>query len=169
MCTIKACWSPCWCYNNVKQGTIATGIYSVLLGLLAFLYCIWVMSNGEASEVYTPFFESDIRNTTQTAGGFGICFSIVFIICGAFLLFGVGSGARGFFLPWMLYMLILVIVGIAYGIFLIARYYTYDISILAACYTWVISGFHYYSLMCVFSYYKLLTKYQATNEIVLYP
>lgn len=169
MPVIQACWSPCWCYNNVKHGCIAVSIYTIIVSVVVFFYCIWIMSGGQSSDLYSPFFETDIKDSAKYAGGvvMGVC--VVFFIAALMLWSGAVRNIRGMFIPWLFLTMFLILFSLAFGIWFIARYYIDPRSILAAIFTWLYTGINIYCLLCVISQYQLLKMYQSPNIVVLYP
>jgi len=166
---LQACWSPCWCYNNVKHGCIAVAVYTIVVSIVGFMYSIWIIQGGQSSDLYSPFFETDVRSSAQYAGGAVIAVCFIFIIAALLLWKGASQNLRGLFLPWMFLITFLILFSTAFGIWFIARYYIDPHSILAAIFTWIFTGINIYCLLCVISQYQILKMYQSPNIVVLYP
>lgn len=169
MPVLQACWSPCWCYNNVKHGSIAVSIYTIIISIVAIFYCLWIMIGGQSSDLYSPFFETDVRDSAQQAGATVMGFCGLYIISACLLWYGTVRSIRGWFLPWLLITAFLILFSLAFGIWFIARYYIDPRSIIAAIFTWIYTGISTYCLLCVISQYQVLKMYQSPNIVVLYP
>jgi hypothetical protein len=166
---LQACWSPCWCHNNVKHGSIAVGVYTIVLCIVSIVYTAWVMNGGQSSDLYSPFFETDLHKNAVYACGPTIAFLCMFIIAAILLLRGVRHEVRGFLLPWMYMMGFVILFTVAFGIWFVARYYIDPRSVLAAAMSWVFASINIYCFLCVFSQYQILKEYQSANIMLLYP
>ncbi|GAB6024734.1 hypothetical protein CHUAL_009865 [Chamberlinius hualienensis] len=169
MTIIQSCWSPCLCFNNLKQGCVAVAFYTMILCIVSIVYCSWVMTGGHSSDLYSPFFETDVNDYTAIKAGTAIIiFCILFLISGFLLILGTVNSNRGAMLPWMLLMMFLILFSLAFGIFLIARYYIDSRSVLCAVFIWVFTGFNIYSFLCVLSQYKVFKSFQTKHIIQLH-
>ncbi|GAB6021284.1 hypothetical protein CHUAL_003903 [Chamberlinius hualienensis] len=166
---LQVCWSPCWCYNNVKHGCIAVAIYTIMFSIVSIVYTAWIMAGGQSSDLYSPFFETDVRNSAIYAGIVTIIFCVIYIGSALLLWRGAIRNVRGLFLPWIFITIFLVLFGTAFGIWFIARYYIDPRSVIAAVFTWLYTGLNIYCLLCVISQYQILKMYQSPNIVVLYP
>ena len=54
----KSCWSPCFWHANVRDGSIAVGIYTIGISICLITYTIYVLNGGDTSQLWLPFFET---------------------------------------------------------------------------------------------------------------
>lgn len=168
MPVLQTCWSPCWCHSTVKHGSIYVGAYSIVTCIVGIVYCAWLLGDGPSSEMYSPFFESDAKFTHSITGGLIITCLVLSIIFSILLIIGIRRDNRALLLPFMITLCILILFLISLGIWFIARYYTYSISVLSAILTWLFAGMEIYCFLCVLSQYQILRDYQS-NIRILYP
>ena len=90
MTFIERFWSPCIVFTDLKTACIAIGIYTIVCSLeqlsfgsysnsvcmICYLILLqaaavvlitltkYMMSGGESTQLYNPFFENDVRNST---------------------------------------------------------------------------------------------------------
>jgi hypothetical protein len=67
------------------------------------------MSGGDSSQLWLPFFETNLDTTTQPVGIFIIIFFIVLSLASVVLVFGVFAFVRGLFILWFAQMGIVVL------------------------------------------------------------
>ena len=67
MVHLYSCWSPCFWHNNVRDGSLATAIYSLGMSLCCVVYMIYIMAGGDTSQLWLPFFETDLNSTLQVS------------------------------------------------------------------------------------------------------
>ncbi|GAB6027210.1 hypothetical protein CHUAL_013963 [Chamberlinius hualienensis] len=141
----------------------------MILCIVSIVYCSWVMTGGHSSDLYSPFFETDVNDYTAIKAGTAIIiFCILFLISGFLLILGTVNSNRGAMLPWMLLMMFLILFSLAFGIFLIARYYIDSRSVLCAVlFVWVFTGFLISTASCAFlSQYKVFLKVFKPKHII---
>ena len=172
-CTIhlKSCWSPCYWYGDVKSGSVAISVYTYAMSILLIVYTINVMTGGDSSQLWLPFFETSLKDstgdggpgTTIGSGGFVIIF-FVFLLLASFLLFyGVRRDVRGFMLPWMILMWVAIVFQATFGLWLIFGYYIYLEVIMAAMCDWIWMGFNAYCFFVVRSHYRNVKRKQLPD------
>ena len=62
---LNSCWTPCFWHNNVRDGSLAVAIYTFFMSLAVVTYCVYIMTGGDTSQLWLPFFETDLKNTLQ--------------------------------------------------------------------------------------------------------
>ena len=62
---LSSCWTPCFWHNNVRDGSLAVAIYTFFMSLAVMTYCVYIMTGGDTSQLYLPFFETDLKDTLQ--------------------------------------------------------------------------------------------------------
>ena len=121
-----------------------------MFSVVIIAYTSYVMAGGDASKFYLPYFETNLadsrffnifdkclcslimtpclcRSATQSAGSFVIFFCLAFIACSGLLVQGVRKGYRGFFFPWMICMILIVLFMAVFGLWIIIGYYIVSI------------------------------------------
>jgi hypothetical protein len=67
MVHMKSCWSPCFWYNNVVEGSVAVAVYTLAMSICIITYTSYVMNGGDATQLWLPFFETNLNTTTQVS------------------------------------------------------------------------------------------------------
>uniref|UniRef100_T1JHY9 MARVEL domain-containing protein n=1 Tax=Strigamia maritima TaxID=126957 RepID=T1JHY9_STRMM len=106
---------------------------------------------------------------TKIAGGIFIFYFIILGIFSLLLIAGTRRDYRGFLLPYLVWLAVLICYTVSLGIWFSARYYTYPISTWSSIMSWFFSCLIIYCWLCVFSQYQVLKEYQTGNVVVLYP
>jgi hypothetical protein len=65
MVQLNACWTPCFWHGNVRDGSVAVAIYTFFMSLAVVTYCAYIMTGGDTSQLWLPFFETDLNSTLQ--------------------------------------------------------------------------------------------------------
>ena len=168
---LKSCWSPCFWYGDVASGSAAVAVYSIALSICLMVYTINVITGGDSSQLWLPFFETNRTTGAGSAqgwGGFTILFFIIFLFASILLLFGAKREVRGFMIPWMVLMWIVVLVQATFGLWLVFSYYIYLEVIFAAVSDWIWMTFNVYCYYVVRSHYRDV-KYQQNPDIERLP
>ena len=75
---LNSCWTPCFWHNNVHDGSLAVAIYSFFMSLAVVTYCVYIMTGGDTSQLWLPFFETDLKDTLQ-----GGALNPIILVCSA--------------------------------------------------------------------------------------
>jgi len=67
MVHMKSCWSPCFWYNNVVDGSVAVAVYTMAMSVCIITYVAYVMAGGDSTQLWLPFFETNLNTTTQVS------------------------------------------------------------------------------------------------------
>ena len=59
---LKSCWSPCFWHDNVRDGSIAVGLYSIGISICIITFTIYLLLGGDTSQLWLPFFETGKSN-----------------------------------------------------------------------------------------------------------
>jgi len=172
-CTIhlKSCWSPCYWYGDVKSGSVAISVYSYVMSILMIVYTINVMTGGDSSQLWLPFFETSLKDstglggpgTTIGSGGFVIIYFLFLLLASFLLFYGVRRDVRGFMLPWMILMWVAIVFQATFGLWLIFGYYIYLEVIMAAMCDWIWMAFNAYCFFVVRSHYRNVKRKQLPD------
>lgn len=173
-CTIhlKSCWSPCFWYGDVRSGSLAVSVYTLALSICLIVYTINVMTGGDSSQLWLPFFETSLLDSTGTggpgtaigAGGFTIIYLLLLLVASICLSLAVRRDVRGLMLPWMYLMWVAIVFQGMFGLWLIFGYYIYLEVIMAALCDFVWMTFNIYCFFVVRSHYRNV-KHNQTPDI----
>ena len=164
MVHLKSCWTPCFWHGNVADGSIAVAIYTFSMAVCIIMYSINIITGGDASQLWLPFFETNLKTTAQGTGAFVIAYFLLLAIFSGLMGFGVRTDIRGLMLPWMVVMWIIVFFQIMFGLWLVFGYYIYLEVIFVAVCNWGWMAFNIYCIYVVRSHYRNV-KYMQSPDI----
>jgi len=168
MVFIRTFWTPCYYYDDIRTATTTIAFYTAMSSLIAIAYTSYVMRGGESSNYYMPYFETDIRFSTQVAGGLAIVFFLAFILFSFTMYRGIAIENRGFMLPWIGWILIVIGYQFYYGISVLFMYYIYLESVMITLVSWIWMSYNIYCLICVYSQYQVIRDKQQPHLIYEY-
>ena len=61
---LRSCWSPCFWHGNVKDGSYAVGVYTILMSVTIITYIAYLLGGGDTSMLWLPFFETGMLKFT---------------------------------------------------------------------------------------------------------
>jgi len=164
MIHLKSCWSPCFWHGNVQDGSKAVAIYTMSMSICLITYTLYVLSGGDSSQLYLPFFETDLNSgSVQGAGGFVILYFIVLFLLSIGLMVGVRTNIRGFILPWIITMYIAIFFQSTFGLWLVFGYYIYLETIFVALCDWTWMGLNIYCILVVKSHLRNVKNIQSPD------
>nr|CAD7598373.1 unnamed protein product [Timema genevievae] len=169
MAVLETCWSPCIWNNNVKAGSYNVAAYTLSFSVVLITFISYMLNGGESSQLYSPLFETDVRNSMQAVGGFFIFYLLVLIGLSVLLMFGISKMNRGMMLPWMICFGIVILFQLIFGLWLLGGYYIYLQSVTAALVDWIWMSYNFYCWLCVYSLYQIYDEMQSPNIELLYP
>merc|ERR1712150_24321 len=160
---LKSCWSPCFWHGNVKDGSIAIAVYTMTMSICLITYTVCILSGGDSSQLYLPFFETGVGDSVQGTGIFVILYFIILFVLSGLLLLGIRSDIRGFMLPWVYTMYIALLFQAMFGLWLVFGYYIYLETVFVAlcCWTWM--AFNYYCVLVVRSHLRNVKFFQSPD------
>jgi len=167
---MKTCWSPCFWHPNVKSGSMAVALYTLLMSLVMLTYTIYIMTGGESSQFYLPLFEansSPLNPSLQHAGRFLAIYFTFMAIVSVILMFGIRSDIRGLMIPWMAGMFLICLFQATFGCWLVFGYYIYLESVFAALVDWAWMAYNIYCYYVVRSHYRNVKWFQSPDIEVL--
>jgi len=169
MTALKTFWTPCFFYTDIKSATTTVAFYTAMFSLIAITYTCYVMAGGESSQYYMPYFETDIRNSTQIAGAFAIVFFLGFFFSSIFVVRGIRFENRGMMLPWLICMVVAVTYQTWYSINMLWAYYIYLSTVLVVLVDWIWMAYNIYCGLCIYSQYQAIREKQSPQLIFAYP
>lgn len=89
MVLLDTCWSPCIWSSNVKLGSYAVGAYTVAISCVVITLIVYMLLGGESMQLYSPLFETDIRNSMLVWGFIYIIFLLILSLSAAGIYYGI--------------------------------------------------------------------------------
>jgi len=156
--------SPCFWHDNVRDGSIAVGLYSIGISICIITFTIYLLLGGDTSQLWLPFFETDLNSgSLYGSGGFVLIYFFVMIILSLMLIFGVKRDIRGLMLPWVYASYVAILFQAMYGLWMVFGYYIYlEMVFSALCnFTWM--GLNIYCIMVVKSHVRNVKLFQSPD------
>ncbi|KAL0275763.1 UNVERIFIED_CONTAM: hypothetical protein PYX00_003523 [Menopon gallinae] len=169
MTILETCWSPCIWNTNVKTGSKAVAFYTAMFSVVLITLIAYMLNGGESSMLYSPLFETDVRNSMQGVGGFFIFYLLLLIAFSILMVVGINRTTRGLMLPWLISFGLICAFQLVFGLWLLGGYYIYLDSVFAAFVDWIWMAYNIYCWLCVYSMYKIIAELQSPNIELLYP
>ncbi|CAL8130582.1 unnamed protein product [Orchesella dallaii] len=167
MVLLESFWTPFFWYETVTSAIVPIAVYTAAASALFITYTVYVMTGGESSQYYMPYFEADIHLTIYVWGGIAIAFFLFFIFSSYLLVRAVRVEIRGWMLPWMICMIILVFYKLYLGFHWLYDYYIYLENIFAMIILWFWMSYNIYVLLAVYSVYQIIAERQAPTMMIL--
>lgn len=83
------------------------------------------MLGGDSTQLYSPLFETDVRDSMQFWGGIYVFFFLLLIVSSYLIYFGIKIRTRGWLLPWLIQMGMIIIFQLLWGVWQLYGYYIY--------------------------------------------
>ncbi len=106
---MTSCWTPFYWHGNVRDGALAAAAYSTFMSVFVLSYTAYVMSGGDSSQLYLPFFETNLNSSLVGWGSFTLVYFLLFLAFSGLLVAGVRWDIRGFMLPWIVAMFLIIL------------------------------------------------------------
>lgn len=84
-----------------------------------------MLCGGESSQLYTPLFESDIRNSMLVYGILWLLYFFGLILASFSIYYAIQISTRGWLLPWLSLFGFGIFFQLIFGIWLLYGYYIY--------------------------------------------
>ncbi|KPJ13906.1 hypothetical protein RR48_08720 [Papilio machaon] len=163
MPVLDSCWSPCIWSSTVKSGSRAVAVYTAAMSLILITFIAYQMGGGDSTQLWNPLFEADVRGSLQV---FGIIFIVILttlIVSSILMVIGINIWMRGFILPWLLTMGLIIMFQFVFGLWLLGGYYIYLDATFAALVDFLWMAYNIYCWLCVFSQYQIILDMQSPN------
>ena len=148
-------------YTDLKMACKAIAIYTFCISVVTIAYIGYIMNGGESSEFYMPFFETDVRDSMQIAGGISIVWFLLYILFAWIMVIGVKREVLGLMLPWLWWTYFLFFSLIAYGIWMLWSYYIFLPVVLAFLILMLFEAWTMYLILVVQAVYSNIKKSQS--------
>jgi len=169
MVLLDSFWTPCFFYRDVEKAVVAIALYTGLGSVISMTYTIYVMSGGDSSNPYMPFFETDRSLSTFVWGGFALLFFWLFIVSSTLLVWGVVSEIRGWMLPWFIQMAFILLLQTYFALHWLFDYYIYLDQIFAMLCLFLWMAYNIYTMLAVHSVYKIIVEKQNPRAFEYVP
>lgn len=83
------------------------------------------MLGGDSTQLYSPLFETDVRDSMQFWGGIYVVFFLLLIVSSRLIFFALKIRTRGWLLPWIIQMGMIIVFQLLWGIWQLYGYYIY--------------------------------------------
>ncbi|XP_023236144.1 uncharacterized protein LOC111635416 isoform X2 [Centruroides sculpturatus] len=149
----------CCCFSNVKDGTLATGVYTSITSLLSSVACAVILAYSDVeSYVRRPFLTGIDAHSLRVCLAILLAWGAVCFLTSLILLYGVKRDHRYCLIPWMIWNAVAVVGQIALFVSSMAAVKANVASVARM----VIAGFsvvfHLYCYSCVYSHYAILAE-----------
>ncbi|XP_018908829.1 uncharacterized protein [Bemisia tabaci] len=169
MVLLRSFWTPCIVHSNVKSGSVAVAGYTVATSLVLITLTVYMILRGDSSQLFSPYFEADVRDSLIFYGLTAVLFLILMIFSAVLLVMGIHKNLRGLMLPWLGGMALVIIFQLLWSIWLLYGYYIYIQVVIYAAVYWLWAAYNYYCWLCVYSQYQIINEMQSPNIELLYP
>ena len=168
---LHSCWSPCFWHNNVRDGSLAVAVYSLFASVMFGAYTAYVMCGGDSSQLWLPFFETNLNKDASLIGGgsFTIAYMALLALLSVLLGVGVATDIRGMMLPWLAAFTLVPLFQATFGLWLICGYYIYLEVVFAALCIWLWMTVNIYCWLVVRSHYRNVKMFQSPDIEYLDP
>ncbi|CAK1593719.1 unnamed protein product [Parnassius mnemosyne] len=164
---LESCWSPCIWSSTVKSGSRAVAVYTAAMSLILIIFIAYQMDGGDSTQLWNPLFEADVRGSLQVFGIIFILILIILIISSVLMVIGVNIWMRGYILPWLITMGIIILFQFVFGLWLLGGYYIYLDATFAALVDFLWMAYNIYCWLCVQSQYQIILEMQSPNIEIL--
>lgn len=142
MVLLKTCWNPCFLTDSFTYGVYAIAIYTGGLSIVFILVIDHMFEGGESYEIWSPLFNTDIRDSMQWWGGFYEAYLLVMILASICIYFAMETQLRGWLLPWLIWMGSFILCQFVCGFWWLYDFDTQLASFTVTFANWSWMGYH---------------------------
>ncbi len=107
---LTSCWTPFFWHSSARSGALASAVYSAFMSAFVLAYTAYVMSGGDSSQLWLPFFETNLDGGSLAGwGSFALAYFLLLLAASGALAAGIRWEVRGLMLPWMILMLLVIL------------------------------------------------------------
>ncbi|CAG4955028.1 unnamed protein product [Parnassius apollo] len=137
------------------------------MSLILIIFIAYQMDGGDSTQLWNPLFEADVRGSLQVFGIIFILILIILIVSSVLMVIGIDIWMRGYILPWLITMGIIILFQFIFGLWLLGGYYIYLDATFAALVDFLWMAYNIYCWLCVLSQYQIILEMQSPNIEIL--
>ncbi|CAH2235677.1 jg18047 [Pararge aegeria aegeria] len=137
------------------------------MSLVLIIFICYQMDGGDSTQLWNPLFEADVRGSLQVFGIIFICILVILIASSVLMVIGINIWMRGFILPWLITMGLIILFQFIFGLWLLGGYYIYLDATMAAFIDFLWMSYNIYCWLCVLSQYQIILEMQSPNIEIL--
>ncbi|XP_067141976.1 uncharacterized protein [Centruroides vittatus] len=147
------------CRFNVKDGTLATGVYASITSLLSSVTCAVILGYSDVeSYLHRPFLTGIDPHSARVGLVTLLVWSAVCFLTSLILIYGVKRDDRYCLIPWMIWNAVAIVGQMILFVFSIAVVKADVVYVARMAIAGFSVVFHFYCYSCVYSHYAILAE-----------